>query len=420
MARLIRVSALDMAHSRRRSTVLVGPLALPTVGELVDRYNALAELGPLARLCLEPSTHHARWRRLPVNGSAVISTGERLPVGVPATALLPSIRALRADDVADGLRIHCAGDILAIDFCHGLGEAPLINTILDVLLGAADPRDPAFLAPYRHILPPLLSAGIRTFGPDPRRIATLLSIYRRRPLPAPAAAPVDARQQFQPAPTTRCVGLSAETLAELRHRRDASLPGVSLMALCTYALRESFATVGLGVEDIVKIPFDVRRYLRKESSTLASFSAGLDFAIDADEGPAGLQRAMDRSASCGRPVANLLVGALKARRRHVDGPECQPTRPLVRLLHSNVLRSARTERWPFTDQARAQVLVASDPLSAEGVTVTSAWSAGNLWLTAEFHGTVFDADRVGAALSNIETHMRDLTATLTSEVPVCP
>lgn len=404
-----RVAILDTAHSRRRSAVVLGPLHTPTRAELVDRLAQLADAGPLLRLCLEPSVHEQDWRHVRVDPESVITEHPALAPGAPPTDLLAAVRATRADAVADGIRILRAGEHLAIDFCHGLGEVPFVILVLDGLFGAIDIADPEFLAPYRHSLPPLLSAALRTFGSDPRRLATLLDIHRRRPIPRtepdePAPGP------FAPAPATRFVGLSADIVSELRRRRDRTAPGVSLIALLTHALWDGFRSVGLAVDEIVKIPFDARRYLRPGADTLASFTAGLDFTMDPVGGPARLQAEMDRAARCGRPVANLMVGSMKARRGYPDVPQRHPARPRVRLLHSNVARDARTEHWPYTDHAAAQVLVASDPTGPEGVTVTSAWMSGNLWLTAEFHESVFDPGQISAALGTVETHLGHLTS----------
>lgn len=403
----VRVAALDTAHSRRRSAVLVGPLRLPPLDELAARYTRLAELGPLTRLCLRPDASTDRWRHQPVDAASIFAECAPLPTGSAPTDLLPVVRSARGDDIADGIRILRAGDHLAIDFCHGLGEVPLINLVLDVLLGTIDPTRPGFLTPYRG-RPSLPRMAARTFGSDPRRIARLLDVHRRRPRP-PARSAGGDDVPFTPSPVTRFVGLPGRVVDELRHRRDRTLPGVSLMALLTFALWDSFASVGLPVDDIVKIPFDARRYLPAGSDTLATFSAGLDFALDARRGPAGLQADMDRSARSARPVANLLISSLKARSPQPEPARVRPRAPRVRLLHSNVGRAAHTGRWPFTDPAAAHILVASDPISAEGVTVTSAWSATNLWLTAEFHGGVFEPDRIRAALDAVETRMRNLT-----------
>ncbi|WNG89879.1 hypothetical protein C6A87_012475 [Mycobacterium sp. ITM-2016-00317] len=42
------------------------------------------------------------------------------------------------------------------------------------------------------------------------------------------------------------------------------------------------------------------------------------------------------------------------------------------------------------------------------MTVTSATVTGSLWLTAEFHDTVFDAEKVSAALASVPEQVRKL------------
>lgn len=405
----VRVAALDTEHSLRRCTVLIGPLKLPPLGDIVDRYNALADLGPPARLCLQPASNTNRWTIIRVDGSDVITSTDPLVPGVEPTRLIARVRAMRTHGCGDGIRVLRAGDHLAIDFNHGLGDVQLIRTLVDVLVGVVAPQDLKFPRQYGYPSLPLLNAGLRTFGSDPRRVAELLSLYRQRPRPAAPYTGVDSSTpRFTGSSATRFVGFPAEFVAELRRRRDATMPGVSLMALCTYALWESLVSVGLEVDDTVKIPFDVSRYLGTRSGTLASTSAGLDFEIGGGRGPAQLQADMDRSASSGRPVANLLVSSLKASWSRPEVVEPHPLRPRVRLLHSNVMRAVRTHRWPFTDRAAARTLVASDPMCAEGVTVTSTWTLGNLCLTAEFHDNVFDADQIGTALTSVGTRMHNL------------
>jgi len=417
----VRVAALDVVHSRRWTTVLVGPLELPPRAQLLERYAALVERGVSARLSLEPSLESRRWQQLPIDASKVITAIDAAPRGEPSTALVPLVRAMRTTDIAGGVRILCAGDQLAIDFCHGLGEVALVHLILDVLLGAVDPRDPDLLAPYRNRLSPLVRAGLQTFGTSPRRVAAVLAEYRQRATRSVTDLPPDqVREPFRPAATTGVVGLPSAAVAELRERRDASLPGVSLVALSTQALWEAFTDTDLAVDDSVTIPFDVRRYLRAGTSTLSPFTAGLDYILGAGDGPRQLQADMDRSARSGRPVANLLMGTVKTRlgrRRAVA--DVHPVRPRMRLLHSNVGTPERSGRWPFTDPRSGYMLVASDPAGPEGVTVTSAAMSGNLWLTAEFHGSVFGPDQVETALGTVADRMYDLTSGGHSRLAAC-
>ncbi|MGK2865976.1 MAG: hypothetical protein ACSLFA_04925 [Mycobacterium sp.] len=393
--RRVRVATLDAVHSERRSAVIVGPLKLPTHEQLTSRLDGMTAAGPVARLCLEPSATSTRWE-----GTGAVGAPRVYSIAPPADAahaadLLPTVRALDGR----GVTVATAGEWLVVDFSHGLGEIPLIHTLLDVLFGITDATDPATWRPYRRTRSPLRTAAAATFGIHPARLVKLLSTHRNRPAPDPMY-PSGPTTAFAPSPTTRVIGLSAEQVGELRARRDLALPGVGMVALFTHALWSSFARAGIPVDDSVKIPFDVRRYLPAGTDTLASFSAGLDFRIDPADGPARLQSEMTRAAECGRPVANLLVGSAKARYR--GRPQHAATgigkAPGLRLLHSNLGSAQWNGPWPFTDPQQACMLVANDPATPTGVTVTSVGIAENLWFTAEFHRSVFDPDAVSAAL----------------------
>lgn len=401
------VGLLDAAHSRRRSAVVVGPLKLPQPDVLATRLDAMTAAGPVARLCLDPTPTSTEWRRVGPTETPRLHSIDPPSAAMAPTDLLAAVRCL--DNRA--LTVATAGEWLAIDFSHGLGEIPLIHTLLDVLFGLTDPHDPATWQRYRRTRSPLRSAALRTFGTNPVRLAKLLAHQRHQPTGRSTPA-LDENTHFTPAPATRALGLPAGQLGELRARRDAALPGVSMVALFTCALWLAFDRVGLNVSDTVKIPFDVRRYLPRGCDTLASFSAGLDFTLDRTGSPVALQQAMTRATRTGRPVANLLAGSAKARRlRATNSPPAgvAGAAPL-RLLHSNLGWAQWNGPWPFTDRQAASMLVASDPADPAGVTVTSVGVTENLWFTAEFHQTVHDPEAVDAALALLPQMVADLTA----------
>lgn len=403
----VRVAALDMVHSHRRSAVVVGPLALPSHDQLTTRLDAMTAAGPLARLCLEPSAAGSRWRRVRESAEPRV-----YPVAAPKDSatpidLLQTVRGI--DDRA--VTLATAGDWLAIDFSHGLGEIPLIHTLLDVLFGITDARDTATWRPYARTRSPLAAAAVATFGANPARLAKLLAAHRTRTATAPPGAETPGHgTAFTPTPATRVIGLDAGQVAELRALRDRCLPGVSMVAVFTCALWSSFERAGIAVDDVVKIPFDVRRYLPGGRDTLASFSAGLDFVIDRAGGPARLHHEMTEAATTGRPVANLLVGTAKARSRSGRGPHALPVpaTPKLQLLHSNLGSPQWNGPWPFISAEQACMLVANDPATPTGVTVTSVTVAQNLWFTAEFHRSVFDPDTISTALGLLPQTVTDL------------
>ena len=54
------------------------------------------------------------------------------------------------------------------------------------------------------------------------------------------------------------------------------------------------------------------------------------------------------------------------------------------------------------------MLVANDPATAAGVTVTSVAVSDNLWFTAEFHRSVFDPDAISTALGLLPQSVAEL------------
>lgn len=400
----VRVAALDVQHSHRRSAVVLGPVALPTPDALVARLLAMAEAGPQARIGLVPSTAATRWRYSPASLRYAVSTTTRSPLSDPVD-LLATLRGCSGE----GIRILAAGDYLAIDFSHGLGEVPLLDMVVAVLCGGVDPSDDAVWVPYRQRVSPLATAALHAIGLRPQRLIPLWRQHRRN-----AAAPDPARPAggpaFVPAPATRVAHISAATAETLRRQRDCALPGVNMFAIYTCALAAAFSAAGFDVDPKVTAPFDVRRFLPTGSGTLASFSAGLDFTLDPDTGPRGLQAEMTAAARMARPVANLVVGSAKTRAGLRSGRQAEsrmPGEPRLRLLHSHI-GSVPRQPWSFSDPTEARILVASDPAGPCGVTVTSATVEGGLWLTAEFHSTVFDAGKIAAALTSVPDQVHRL------------
>lgn len=403
----VRVAAVDLQHSRRRSSAVFGPMAVPSRDVAAERLRAMSAAGPAFRIGLVPSASESRWRTTESDiGDSVVQVAPLAPGTDPLT-LLDTVRSL--PDA--GLRVVLAGDTTAIDFSHGLGDVAFAQAVVDVMLGGV-PLTDAHWDPYRRRGSRLLSASARTFGSDPRRLVDLLRFHRRR-LPAVPADTGAVRTIQRSAPEARTVRLSDDDVAALRSLRDRHLPGVSMFVIHTCALLAALDDAGIAANRDVTIPFDARPYLPASMGTLASFSAGLAFPLSAKTPADELQAMMAAAARMGRPVANLAVSTAKvrmARRSHLraDGPRTvTATSPRADLLHSFVGRIPQTTYSPFTDPERAATLIVSDPVSPAGITVTSATSGDNaLCVTAAFHASVFDGDRIDSALSGLADHAR--------------
>jgi hypothetical protein len=394
------VAALDVQHSHRRSAVVLGPVEVPPLDTLRARFAAMSAVGPETRIGLRPATTSTCWHYAPDGPGQAVTASTMLVPGANPVALLAELRQLPDG----GIRVLASDHYLAIDFSHGLGEIPLLDMLVAVLFGCADAADTGLWAPYRHSVSPLLAAAVRTVALGPQRLLPLWRQHRRNntgPVEPTAVRGAD----IHPSPATRVARIPTHTVTELRRQRDSALPGVSMFALFTCALHEAFSGVGFDVDPTVTLPFDVRRYLPDGWDTLASFSAGLDFTVDRHAGPRGLHDAMTAAVGMGRPVANLAVSSVKARaamRKDRRTEWTVSTQPQLRLLHSSIGTVPRAG-WSFSDPEEARILVASDPVGPCGVTVTTATVTGALWMTAEFHDSVFDAERVAAALNSVPT-----------------
>ncbi len=393
-----RVAAVDLQHSHRRSAAIFGPVAVPDRVEAIRRLRAMVDAGPALRLCLQPSTTSRRWRRADADiADAVIE----VPDSHDPLVLLDRLHRLPES----GLRVALAGNYVAIDFSHGLGDTAFCQAVADVVVGAVTLDDPHWDA-YRHRVSPLAAAGLATFGSDPRRLWRLGGLHRRRPIPDPGPAG-DPHPVSRTAPTARMVRLPADDVARLRTLRDRHRPGVSMFAIYTIALIRALSDAGISLTPAVTIPFDVRPYLPAGIDTLATFSAGLAFPIGPDTAPHSLQALLTESASCGRPVANMLVSTAKIRlasreQLAADHWALVGDTPRADLLHSFVGRLPQTDAIRFLDPAAASNYTVSDPISPRGITVTSAMIGdGALCMSAAFHDEHLDADRIDRAISGI-------------------
>ncbi|AZG45704.1 hypothetical protein [Gordonia insulae] len=403
----VRVAALDLQHSRRRSALVVGPAEFPSRDVAAARLRALAAVGSETRIGLEPSSETTRWRFCAGDiGDAVVE----VPMPADPINLFDVVRSMPDRQ----LRVVLAGDHLAIDFSHGLGDVSLLQTIVDVIVGGIDPADDELWRRYRGRRSPLGIAALRTFGSDPRRLATLLRFHRHRPEWTSDRPATGAFTPQRPA-RVRATKIPGTVAGSLRAARDRTAPGVGMFAVYTCALRRSLVTAGIPVNPMVTLPVDVRTYLPDDVATLASFSAGLAFDVGDDVSPAELQRSLTESIRMGRPVANLLVGtaklrmATKKRRATVDHDARLPDHPVrANLLHSSVGRTPRTDHLRWLSPDHRLVLGLADPVGHTGITVTSAMVDTSIWMTATFDDSVFDADRVACALEGVAAAARQL------------
>ncbi|MEE3849401.1 hypothetical protein VZC37_03615 [Gordonia sp. LSe1-13] len=398
------MTSLDLQHSRRRSASVFGPMAVPSRDVAVERLHAMAAAGPAFRLGLRPSAHDRRWHT--VEADDAVSVTEVAPLSRTADPLdlLRTVRGMPET----GLRVVLAGEWVAIDFSHGLGDVAFSQAVVDVMLGGVALTDPHW-APYRRGRHPLAAAAARTFGGDTRRLIQLARLHRAGRNAADSGPETPTRAASRSTPSARTIRIDDSEIAELRAARDRHLPGVSMFAIVTCALLRSLSQAGIDVRRDVTIPFDARPYLPRRMDTLASFSAGLTFPLDTKTPAPELKDMITAAYRSGRPVANLVVSSTKLRiagsAPDAESPwrvAADPAAVRAELLHSYVGRIPQTQFSPFTDPDLAFNYTVSDPVSPAGITVTSSTVGDHaLCLSAAFHADVTDGDRVSDALASV-------------------
>lgn len=402
----VRASGLDMAHSHHRGALVIGPLDLPVLPEAVERIIRLAHVGPHARVGLIPSATERRWAFAPDAAARAVTEAPPLSPGEAPTRLFDELTALPERP----LRIVIAGDHLALDFDHGLGDVTLLHLIVNVLVGAIDPDD----LPSPHAIPPLLVASAAV-AVDPRRLVALARFHRDRPR-APVSPPAVRRELSPRHPASASVRIPAHRVDAVRTARTESIPGTGIFSVYTVALVRGLTAAGVYLDPMVTLPFDARGALPRGWTTHANFAAGLAFPIDIQTRPADLQRDMTASGRMGRPTANLALASLKMRsrsrvRRAMQAALTVPAHGPIRaeLLHSSVGHlPGRTRGWQWAGSGQPTVIGTGVPPSAAGITVTTAFVEGAITMTAAFRDDVFDPTLIRSALDSVQRHAADL------------
>ncbi|MFF0817431.1 hypothetical protein ACFYVR_20040 [Rhodococcus sp. NPDC003318] len=384
----VRVSHLDVMHSRTRITSIIGPVRLPDDHVIADRLRVMAAAGPHARLGLRPSTRSNRWE---FDADAHRPTVTR--IDPPASPLdlydLPTDTDLPADRRPTSVVL--AGDYVRTDHNHGLGEVALALTMHGVILGTIDPSDTAVWQPSRRRGNGIGTAVARTYGSDPRRAWALRSSLRRA-----AASPASVPEiPWAPARAASVSTMPTSTVAGLRVWRDERDPGTSMFAVFASVLHRSLTAAGVPIDPTATVTLDARRYLPKGRVPLGNFVSGLEFDLGDAPTPATIHRATADAMSSGRPVANLALNATRTRlglRAGSDGthPTARSREPRARLLFSSIGAVPRHGTIPWLGTADPFYVAHNDPTGPNGITLTWAIVGGAVTTTASFHGNTFD------------------------------
>ncbi len=390
----LRVSHLDVMHSRTRITSVIGPVHLPDDAIIAARLRTMAEAGPHTRLGLRPSAHGNRWRFDPESCAPEVI---RLDPPTSPMDLLDTASNVSREDRPTTVTV--AGNYLRTDHNHGLGEVALTLMMNEVILGMIDPADPHVWQTSRASRSGITTAALRTYGSDPRRAWALRRSLDRTQRPAPSG-PVEP---WTPARTAAVVTTDPDVVRSLREWRDNNLPSVSMYALTASVLHRALADAGLTINPVATVTLDARRYLPAGRVPLGNFVSGLEFDLGANPTPGRIHEVTSEAVATGRPVANLALNTMRTRIglriKHPRAyPISRPQNPRAQLLFSSIGPVPRQGQVPWLADASPFYSAHNDPVGPEGITLTWAIVEGALATTASFHRNVFPQTLVTAAL----------------------
>ncbi|SEC16513.1 hypothetical protein [Rhodococcus koreensis] len=395
-----RASSRDLMRSGSRMITAIGPVRLPSIGEIRDTLTVLAHAGGRhTPIGLVPTTESRRWEHRPQDFLGnVQQLGPCTREDVPR--LLTGLA--RAGASVYPLNVAVAGDFLLLDISHGLGDGRLALSLVRAVAGGRSGTPVPEWARTRDSALPLARALTRAFASSPARVAQLLE---SRPSTAHDSCPVEV-VPWGRAPTAVVASAVSGTIAELRRWRDRDLPGASVSSLLFAAVARAMRSRGLKIEDRVDVLFDCRRYLPDGATVNGNFAAGVRFALSDPGDAAEMSAAIAQATASGRPLASLALSIAKFRRRvragtaHTAASHVAAT-PRARLVYSDMGEAALLADLDWTDEPGRRIVTAlSEPADPASIVFTSVRRGPELDVSASLHDNVFDPELVRDALAD--------------------
>jgi hypothetical protein len=418
----IPVSDLDRMSGRERLVFVAGPMSVPPRQQLVDNLLAAAELGPQSRVGLQLNAAGDTW------------TYDRAGLREWCEGLVAEIPPITEHDVVDVLRdrirddatpppfqLTIAGDFIVLRMTHLLGDINILFALFDIAIAAPGRAFPNWLLKPEATAP--LSLAVReTFGKNPLRIAKVLQSQRSRlgagrfgaTRPAtrlgatgPGATPDARTQSSAVVPWQRHAELaySRGTVQAARELKSwvRTTPGsVTLATALLVAVRRALVAEGIPVRGESSLIYDSRRYLPDGVVTNGNFIAGLPVPAGLSDDPRQIAQIVKDNVDAASPLAAMLVGALRSRltgRRFAKPPTTVAATPAAHVVLTNlgVRRELDTAPW-LVGKGEEQFAHWAEPSAPDDLVIGVLQLRGALQVTAFFHGNVFDAERVQAAL----------------------
>ncbi|BBZ48199.1 hypothetical protein MPRM_54800 [Mycobacterium parmense] len=411
---------LDVANAGNTVVVVVKPAMPGSAERAPDVLNKMAARGPRYRVGLVPSADSRRWDFCDSPGSWCDQS-----IDISGSDSMQDVLDRVADhDVTVPISASQSGEYLSVSCDHGIGDSHIVFEVCAAISqhepggGFVEPLAPPTTA-Y-----PLAPALVHTAKATPRQFVTSAA-EMLEPTLAFVGKKFGAGVEAQPAvastascdqgrdldPDEKFVAVwaksSPEFTDEIRRYRDSQHPNASVTAILTLLIYKSLEESGVILHDEVEIVVDMRRFLRRDRSTLANFYTVARIDVAGQPSVEGFSASLRQAAGSLRTlfmlaghvvVKRLRMLAARATKRGGRQPN-QPVGSTRAILTFSEPRASAFDKIAWARPEDAEIAVVSPPASRSHISVSvSRAPNGSFQITATFYASQADRSLVAWGL----------------------
>lgn len=372
---------------------LIGPFAMPSLGQVRDAVTALADRYPDSRLNWRLDATRRRWQATRTAESIVTEAGwcDELSIGGVLDAI---VRDTSLDPPLSLIRFP---NYLGLKMSHGIGDGRIFNTILAAVAHTAMTSEirpwPAQLAGRS----PLAAAACMTFGRHPSLIrAAVADRFPKEPA-RHGASP----HPWSPSRRTIAIPIQHSEFDEMNALSGKSDRGPNRYAVQIGLLLRALRAVGLKVRRDVNVVVDLRRYLGWRFID-GNFLAGVPMQMGPEMTPEQVAQTMKASVHSGRPLATQMLSSLRSGCARTAPVNSMDPTAAIRVTFSG-LASPEYDDLRFLSEVQLVVAGSVEPDGPLGLTFLMTQMSSVTWINASFHDNVIDAAKVDRALRLVAT-----------------
>lgn len=397
----VTVTRNDRMYAGHRARYLVGPLDnMDDLSALRKRLQVIASRGPQNRIGLIPDPSNVSWVFDPTAESIVVTEGPPLDVSEPARVIADfPVQISRPTP----MHIHLAAPFLLFEFDHGLGGGRLMTELIAAITSDSQGfADPAPASAARR-------AGLRAFSHE-LRTHPVVMVRALDELHMRSTPPVTSGQFNEPRQLVYARS-EVDFLTELRARRGATSPGVTILALVTASILRALNSVGIQTDPDVSVMVDLSRHMPAGVGTLSNFVGVAPIAVAPPFRACSIASAMAEYTSGCRSLVRFGMATVADMLHSARGPVVQRcANQFARLVVTDhgELAAARKIRWQ-SDGDRLYLRFAPVGFSNQ-ITLATNRVGAQLHLSASFYESQFDPRLIELALTRIVDTADDVSA----------